>query len=107
MVFVHSRKDTGKTARQLAEIAGREGDGALFDVRDHERCGSVDIYDLGGAPQGEGLGVCALLGGWFPTPHHCHQTRGPFFLFITSRYNFAVKDVSKSRQVKSLKLVRG
>ena len=37
MVFVHSRKDTGKTARQLAEIAGREGDGALFDVRDHER----------------------------------------------------------------------
>ena len=37
MVFVHSRKDTGKTARQLAEIAAREGDGALFDARDHER----------------------------------------------------------------------
>ena len=37
MVFVHSRKDTGKTARQLAEISGREGDGALFDVRDHDR----------------------------------------------------------------------
>ena len=37
MVFVHSRKDTGKTARQLAEISAREGDGALFDARDHER----------------------------------------------------------------------
>jgi replicative superfamily II helicase len=37
MVFVHSRKDTGKTARQLAEIAAREGDTALFDARDHER----------------------------------------------------------------------
>ncbi|GAX76248.1 hypothetical protein CEUSTIGMA_g3692.t1 [Chlamydomonas eustigma] len=37
MVFVHSRKDTGKTARQLAEIAAKEGDGALFDAREHER----------------------------------------------------------------------
>ncbi len=37
MVFVHSRKDTGKTARQLAEIAAREGDTALFDAREHDR----------------------------------------------------------------------
>eukprot|EP00955_Chlamydomonas_euryale_P107500 365775-Chlamydomonas_euryale.AAC.3 len=37
MVFVHSRKDTGKTARALADLAGKNGETALFDTRDHER----------------------------------------------------------------------
>lgn len=37
MVFVHSRKDTGKTARQLADLAGKNGDTALFDTRDHDK----------------------------------------------------------------------
>ena len=33
MVFVHSRKDTGKTARQMAECAQKAGEGALFNGR--------------------------------------------------------------------------
>ena len=36
MVFVHSRKDTVKTARQLAEIAGEEGELELFENDMHE-----------------------------------------------------------------------
>ena len=36
MVFVHSRKDTVKTARQLAEIAGEEGELELFENDTHE-----------------------------------------------------------------------
>ena len=56
MVFVHSRKDTGKTARQLAEIAGREGDGGLFDVRDHDR------YPL--ASKDVKKSRCGGWGGW-------------------------------------------
>lgn len=36
MVFVHSRKDTGKTGRILAELAGRHGELDLFDTREHE-----------------------------------------------------------------------
>ena len=39
MVFVHSRKDTGKTARALAELAARAGDGALFSSDDHPQRG--------------------------------------------------------------------
>eukprot|EP00967_Tisochrysis_lutea_P031482 scaffold37118_cov18-Tisochrysis_lutea.AAC.4 len=39
MVFVHSRKDTGKTARTLADLAARNGDLALFDNRDHPMYG--------------------------------------------------------------------
>ena len=39
MVFVHSRKDTGKTARALAELAARAGDGALFSSEDHPQRG--------------------------------------------------------------------
>jgi activating signal cointegrator complex subunit 3 len=31
MVFVHSRKDTGKTARTLVAKAQNAGDSALFD----------------------------------------------------------------------------
>ena len=41
MVFVHSRKDTAKTARQLSEMAARMGDEALFvnPGREAERYG--------------------------------------------------------------------
>eukprot|EP00798_Chlamydomonas_sp_ICE-L_P004884 gene4884-34649_t len=37
MVFVHSRKDTGKTARALADMAGGNADSALFDTRDNDK----------------------------------------------------------------------
>ncbi|KAF5832046.1 Sec63 Brl domain-containing protein [Dunaliella salina] len=39
MVFVHSRKDTGKTARTLADLAARNGDLALFDNHEHPMYG--------------------------------------------------------------------
>ena len=39
MVFVHSRKDTGKTARMLATKAQLQGDSALFDCQEHPRYG--------------------------------------------------------------------
>jgi activating signal cointegrator complex subunit 3 len=35
MVFVHSRKDTGKTARWLADNAGKLGEGGLFSTEEH------------------------------------------------------------------------
>ena len=35
MVFVHSRKETGKTGRVLAEMAGRNGDTALLRNDEH------------------------------------------------------------------------
>jgi len=38
MVFVHSRKDTGKTARLLAEMAAGE-DARLFDTRSNDKYG--------------------------------------------------------------------
>ncbi len=31
----YSRKDTGKTARALADLCAKAGDGALFDTADH------------------------------------------------------------------------
>lgn len=34
MVFVHSRKDTGKTGRTIAMKAQQSGETALFDCRD-------------------------------------------------------------------------
>lgn len=40
MVFVHSRKDTGKTARTLVLKAQNAGEQALFD------CSENPIYDL-------------------------------------------------------------
>ena len=40
MVFVHSRKDTGKSARMLAMKAQQGGDTAVFD------CSALDKYDL-------------------------------------------------------------
>ena len=40
MVFVHSRKDTGKSARMLAMKAQQGGDTAAFD------CSALDKYDL-------------------------------------------------------------
>jgi len=40
MVFVHSRKDTGKSARMLAMKAQQGGDTAAFD------CSNLDKYDL-------------------------------------------------------------
>ena len=40
MVFVHSRKDTGKTARTLVLKAQNAGEQALFD------CSDNPIYDL-------------------------------------------------------------
>lgn len=36
MVFVHSRKDTGKTARTLVTKAQNGGDGAVFDCSDQD-----------------------------------------------------------------------
>ncbi|GFR39795.1 hypothetical protein Agub_g281, partial [Astrephomene gubernaculifera] len=39
MVFVHSRKDTGKTARVLADLAAKAGEAALLDTREHEKYG--------------------------------------------------------------------
>lgn len=35
MVFVHSRKDTGKTARALSQIAGQQSECNLFSSEDH------------------------------------------------------------------------
>jgi activating signal cointegrator complex subunit 3 len=37
MVFVHSRKDTGKTARALAELAGKNAETAVFDTREEDK----------------------------------------------------------------------
>jgi activating signal cointegrator complex subunit 3 len=39
MVFVHSRKDTGKTARTLADLAAKGGDEALFTGQEHPMYG--------------------------------------------------------------------
>jgi activating signal cointegrator complex subunit 3 len=39
MVFVHSRKDTGKTARWIADTAASHGETALFLAEDHPRLG--------------------------------------------------------------------
>jgi hypothetical protein len=41
MVFVHSRKETGKTGRVLAEMAARNGDTELFSTEDHPQRGLV------------------------------------------------------------------
>ncbi|KAK9470510.1 Sec63-domain-containing protein [Dipodascopsis tothii] len=45
MIFVHSRKDTLKTAKMLREMAMSEGDLALFDASQHDRyrAASADI----------------------------------------------------------------
>ncbi|GIL81339.1 hypothetical protein Vretifemale_10405, partial [Volvox reticuliferus] len=60
MVFVHSRKDTGKTARVLADLAAKSGDTGLLDTREHEKYGlfakdvrksrnreMAELFDLG------------------------------------------------------------
>ena len=39
MVFVHSRKDTGKTGRTMMARAQVSGDTAAFDCRDHPQYG--------------------------------------------------------------------
>lgn len=39
MVFVHSRKDTGKTARILADLAAKHGELHLFTAEDHPQRG--------------------------------------------------------------------
>ncbi len=39
MVFVHSRKDTGKTARVLADLAAKNGDSELFSGQEHPMYG--------------------------------------------------------------------
>ena len=41
MVFVHSRKDTGKTGRTLIQKAQSGGDTALFNVADHPMWGLI------------------------------------------------------------------
>ena len=41
MVFVHSRKDTGKTGRTMITKAQNGGDSALFDPADHPQWGLV------------------------------------------------------------------
>lgn len=60
MVFVHSRKDTGKTARALAVKAQNMGEAAQFDCSEEEsygltqrdvkrsrnKCGSKDFFFL-------------------------------------------------------------
>lgn len=53
MVFVHSRKETGKTGRVLAELAGRNGDEALFR-------GAEDDDGDGGGGDGGGQRGLAL-----------------------------------------------
>lgn len=39
MVFVHSRKDTGKTGRTMALKAQQEAKASLFDCREHPKFG--------------------------------------------------------------------
>lgn len=41
MVFVHSRKDTGKTGRTIITKAQNGGDSALFDPADHPQWGLI------------------------------------------------------------------
>ena len=44
MVFVHSRKDTGKTARAIQELAGKRGKTSLFSpyIVDKKKGGGKD-----------------------------------------------------------------
>lgn len=39
MVFLHSRKDTGKTARILADLAQKANEQGQFDVSDNPKYG--------------------------------------------------------------------
>lgn len=41
MVFVHSRKDTGKTGRTMITKAQNGGESALFDPADHPQWGLI------------------------------------------------------------------
>jgi hypothetical protein len=66
MVFVHSRKDTGKTARGLAEGAQRAGEGALFNGRRAMVVGGEEEQQeegAGGGGGGRGRGAGGRGGG--------------------------------------------
>ena len=56
MVFVHSRKDTGKTGRTLGLKAQQGGDGALFDCTADEVRGGRGLGGAWGAGWGRGEG---------------------------------------------------
>ena len=62
MIFVHSRKETAKTARALLEMAQVNGDIELFDpdARDHPQC-ALYKKDLGKSRNGE-MSELALRG---------------------------------------------
>ena len=62
MVFVHSRKDTGKTGRTLAMKAQQSGDGGLFDCTEMEAsayCGVEHSCRLAGWDEQQWCGQAA------------------------------------------------
>lgn len=46
MVFVHSRKDTGKTGRILAELAGKNGETNLFESEGDDPKRGLAVRDV-------------------------------------------------------------
>ncbi|KAF1921266.1 Sec63 Brl domain-containing protein [Ampelomyces quisqualis] len=70
MVFVHSRKDTVKTARRLHEMAIDEGCSDLFDPTDHPRYENA-VRDM---KQSKGRELRELLGKGMGT-HHAGMPR--------------------------------
>jgi antiviral helicase SLH1 len=70
MVFVHSRKDTVKTARRLHELAIDEGCSDLFDPTDHPRYENA-VRDM---KQSKGRELRELLGKGMGT-HHAGMPR--------------------------------
>lgn len=70
MVFVHSRKDTVKTARRLHELAIDEGCSDLFDPTDHPRYDNA-VRDM---KQSKGRELRELLGKGMGT-HHAGMPR--------------------------------
>lgn len=47
MVFVHSRKDTGKTGRILAELAAKNGELNLFETEGDDPRWGLAVRDVG------------------------------------------------------------
>jgi antiviral helicase SLH1 len=70
MVFVHSRKDTVKTARRLHELSVDEGCSDLFDPTDHPRYDNA-VRDM---KQSKGRELRELLGKGMGT-HHAGMPR--------------------------------
>jgi activating signal cointegrator complex subunit 3 len=46
MVFVHSRKDTGKTGRVLAELAAKNGELNLFETEGDDPKRGLAVRDV-------------------------------------------------------------